>query len=266
MTKDKYIKTLTENLDGTQTVEEVGQVIAEMYHATPEQVWALTEIETAMWGYMDTKDIDQLAEDLMHETSEQFIPCGSCGEVYPVEAMIDAGTGDWADDLCPVCADRIGDHAYVRSETKASILQGDMSKGRLHAATADYLDLDRSTWVATTIDSDGYREDYITDKVLYELVEQLAEDLAAAKTDKDRDRLLDRHLDVLDAWQEQPTIKISLAAARVNAGLTQEEAGALIGVSELTIRNWELGKYRPTPERYPAIEGAYGIPIVNIII
>ena len=48
MTKDKYIKTLTENLDGTQTVEEVGQVIAEMYHATPEQVWALTEIETAM--------------------------------------------------------------------------------------------------------------------------------------------------------------------------------------------------------------------------
>lgn len=61
-------------------------------------------------------------------------------------------------------------------------------------------------------------------------------------------------------------IQITLKAARVNAGLTQAEAAELIGVSALNIRNWELGKYRPTPERYPAIEGAYGIPIVNIII
>jgi len=266
MTKDKYKQILAENLDGTQTVEEVGKVIAEMYHATPEQVWAVTEIEAAMWTYMDTKDIDQLTEDLMHETSEQFIPCGSCGEVYPVEDIIDAGTGDWNDDLCPACADRIGDHAYVRSETKASILQGDLSRGRLHSATADYLGLDRSTWVATTIGSDGYREDYITDKALYELVEQLAENLTAAETDEDRYRLLDKHLDILDAWQEQPTIKISLAAARVNANLTQEEAGALIGVSALNIRNWEQGKYRPMPDRYPAIEAAYGIPINNIKI
>lgn len=164
------------------------------------------------------------------------------------------------------------EHAYRRHLTKDEIARASynwtepIKPGPVHSATADYLELDRSIWVGTTIDNDGYREDYITDKVLYELVEQLAEDLAVAETDKDRDRLLDRHLDVLDAWDVTPAIQITLAAARVNAGLTQKEAGALIGVTQLTIRNWELGNYKPTPERLPAIEGAYKIPIANIII
>jgi transcriptional regulator with XRE-family HTH domain len=61
-------------------------------------------------------------------------------------------------------------------------------------------------------------------------------------------------------------IQITLKAARVNAGLTQAEAAELIGVSALNIRNWELGNYKPTPERLPAIEEAYKIPIANIII
>lgn len=61
-------------------------------------------------------------------------------------------------------------------------------------------------------------------------------------------------------------IQMTLKAARVNAGLTQEEAGALIGVSALNIRNWEQGKYRPMPDRYPAIEAAYKLPIENIIV
>jgi len=36
--------------------------------------------------------------------------------------------------------------------------------------------------------------------------------------------------------------KITLKAARVNAGLTQTEAAEKIGVSATTIQNWESGK------------------------
>lgn len=36
--------------------------------------------------------------------------------------------------------------------------------------------------------------------------------------------------------------KITLKAARVNAGLTQKELGDLMGKSEYTIMNWENGK------------------------
>ena len=37
-------------------------------------------------------------------------------------------------------------------------------------------------------------------------------------------------------------IKISLAAARVNANMTQEQAAAAINVSKSTINSWENGK------------------------
>lgn len=36
--------------------------------------------------------------------------------------------------------------------------------------------------------------------------------------------------------------KITLAAARVNAGLTQAELAEKMGVSRATINDWELGK------------------------
>lgn len=39
--------------------------------------------------------------------------------------------------------------------------------------------------------------------------------------------------------------QISLAAARVNAGLTQEEVAKTLGVSKNTIINWEKGKSIP---------------------
>lgn len=66
--------------------------------------------------------------------------------------------------------------------------------------------------------------------------------------------------------EDRGMIKITLKAARVNAGLAQAEAADLIGVTPLTIINWEAGRYKPTPERYPAIEAAYKIPIEHIII
>lgn len=39
--------------------------------------------------------------------------------------------------------------------------------------------------------------------------------------------------------------KITLRAARVNAGYTQQRAAELIGVSLSTIKNWEAGKSFP---------------------
>lgn len=39
--------------------------------------------------------------------------------------------------------------------------------------------------------------------------------------------------------------QISLAAARVNAGLTQEDVAKTLGVSKNTIINWEKGKSIP---------------------
>ena len=41
-------------------------------------------------------------------------------------------------------------------------------------------------------------------------------------------------------------LKISLSAARVNARLTQQEVAKMLGVSRVTINNWERGKTTPT--------------------
>lgn len=56
-------------------------------------------------------------------------------------------------------------------------------------------------------------------------------------------------------------IKISMAAARVNAGLTQKELATACEVAESTIVNWEKGKAHPHIKRLPMLEKAYGIPL-----
>ena len=60
------------------------------------------------------------------------------------------------------------------------------------------------------------------------------------------------------------SIKISMAAARVNAGLTQEEAAKRIGVSKTTIVNWEKGETSPKMKQLDAICNVYAIPADNI--
>lgn len=40
--------------------------------------------------------------------------------------------------------------------------------------------------------------------------------------------------------------QISLAAARVNAELTQEQLGEILGVTGATVNNWEHGRSEPT--------------------
>lgn len=54
--------------------------------------------------------------------------------------------------------------------------------------------------------------------------------------------------------------KISLAAARVNAELTQEELAAKLGKSKQTIINWEKGKSAPGMLEMDALEKILNMP------
>lgn len=56
------------------------------------------------------------------------------------------------------------------------------------------------------------------------------------------------------------TTKISLKAARVNKGLTQEVAAKMLGISVFTLINYESGKSYPDVPVIKRIEEVYGIP------
>lgn len=55
--------------------------------------------------------------------------------------------------------------------------------------------------------------------------------------------------------------KISMAAARVNAELTQKQLAEKCEVSESTVIKWESGESLPHIKRLPLLEKAYGIPL-----
>ena len=61
-------------------------------------------------------------------------------------------------------------------------------------------------------------------------------------------------------------IQISLAAARVNAGMTQQEVAEKMHVSKKTIVNWEKGKIIPSFATVNALSGLYNIPEDNIFL
>lgn len=61
-------------------------------------------------------------------------------------------------------------------------------------------------------------------------------------------------------------IKISLAAARVNANLTQEELAGKLGVSKSTVISWESGKSEPKLSQVQAISILSGIPMDFIYV
>ena len=56
------------------------------------------------------------------------------------------------------------------------------------------------------------------------------------------------------------TIRISLAAARVNAKLTQKEVAKAMGVTNNTIINWEKYKTSPTVQQGMKLCELYHIP------
>lgn len=62
------------------------------------------------------------------------------------------------------------------------------------------------------------------------------------------------------------SVKISLAAARVNAGLSQREAAKLLGITPGTLRNYEQGKQVPSWMTVKEMERIYGISADNMII
>jgi DNA-binding XRE family transcriptional regulator len=61
-------------------------------------------------------------------------------------------------------------------------------------------------------------------------------------------------------------LQISLAAARVNAKLTQDDVSRLLHVGKQTVVNWEKGKTVPSFITLSALSDLYGISIDNIIL
>lgn len=54
-------------------------------------------------------------------------------------------------------------------------------------------------------------------------------------------------------------VKLTLKAARVNAGLTQIEAAEKLGISKTSLHNYERGKSVPNIRVIKRIEDVYGV-------
>ena len=54
--------------------------------------------------------------------------------------------------------------------------------------------------------------------------------------------------------------KVTLEAARVNAGISQKEAANLLGISNKTLCSWENGKSYPNADKIAEICELYCIP------
>lgn len=60
-------------------------------------------------------------------------------------------------------------------------------------------------------------------------------------------------------------MQMTLKAARVNAGYTQNEAAQKIGVTVDTLSNWERGKCFPSVIHLRAILSCYGVEYDDLI-
>lgn len=61
-------------------------------------------------------------------------------------------------------------------------------------------------------------------------------------------------------------LQITLAAARVNVGMTQEDVAQRLQVSKQTIINWEKGRTIPGIPEIEMLARIYGIPQENIFL
>lgn len=61
-------------------------------------------------------------------------------------------------------------------------------------------------------------------------------------------------------------LQISLAAARVNARLTQQDVAKKMHVSKQTIVNWEKGKAEPSISQARSLSDLYEIELDNIFL
>ena len=58
--------------------------------------------------------------------------------------------------------------------------------------------------------------------------------------------------------------KITLKAARVNAGYTQKEVAKILNASNKTVGNWENGASFPRADQIESLCGLYGVPYDSI--
>lgn len=65
---------------------------------------------------------------------------------------------------------------------------------------------------------------------------------------------------------ETDKIQITLAAARVNAGLTQDEVARDLKISKQTVINWEKGRVEVPFLALKILSDMYNIPIDYIIL
>lgn len=61
-------------------------------------------------------------------------------------------------------------------------------------------------------------------------------------------------------------LQISLAAARVNAGMTQEDAAREMHVSKQTIVSWEKGNSEPSISQGRELSKLYKMPLEYIFL
>ena len=59
-------------------------------------------------------------------------------------------------------------------------------------------------------------------------------------------------------------MRISLAAARINKGMTQEQVATALNVSKKTVWSWENGITRPKIDKVEAICDLYGVTYDDI--
>ena len=60
--------------------------------------------------------------------------------------------------------------------------------------------------------------------------------------------------------------QISLAAARVNAEMTQDDVAKVLHVGKQTIVNWEKGATEPKISQIKQLSDLYNVPIDNIFL
>ena len=65
---------------------------------------------------------------------------------------------------------------------------------------------------------------------------------------------------------EEEKLQISLASARVNAGMTQKEAARKLKVSKQTLVNWDSGKTEPKASRARELSELYNMPLKYIFL
>ena len=61
-------------------------------------------------------------------------------------------------------------------------------------------------------------------------------------------------------------IQVSLAAARVNAGLTQQDVADKMNISKQTIVNWENGRVIPKLAQFEMLSRLYNMQKDNIFL